>query len=181
MQPATEPSADPAPRKLSVFEIVEIGLQLLREVDDNDGELDEDLARRLDEHMGTLECKAEAYRAVCLALESEAEACDRFAHVYAERAKRKRAHVAKLKARLFEAMQILGVTRAIGPTGGAALQKSPASLELLVPEHEATQHIPAEYLETRTVIRKDAIKAALQGGATLAFARLTQSFHLRFR
>lgn len=181
MLPAEQPSADPAPRRLSVFEIVALGLELLREVDDRDGELDDDLARRLDEHMGTLESKAEAYKAICLTLEEEAEACDRFAHRYATLAKRKRAHVARLKSRLFDAMQALGVTKALGPTGGAALQKSPASVELLVPEHEAGQHIPPEYLETRVHIRKDAIKAALQGGASFAWARLTSSLHLRFR
>lgn len=175
MEAATESA--PAPRKLSVFEIVAIGLELLREVDDADGELDGDLAGRLDGLMSSLESRAEAYKAIALTLEEEADARDRFAHRYATLAKRKRAHVEKLKTRLFDAMQALGVQKAIGPTGGAALQKSPASLELLVPELE----VPAGYVEIKRVVDKARIKAALQGGATLAFAQLKTTLHLRWK
>lgn len=171
----------PVNRTPTMFDVVTVGLQLLNEVEEADGELSDELAAKLDAHLLTIETKAEAYKAFATALTAEAEACDRFATVYAERAKRKRAHVVRLKARLKEAFEALGITSAMGKTGGAALQRNPPGVELLVPEHEAPEKLPPEYIETRVVVRKDAIKAALQAGATFDFARLTQSTHLRFR
>ncbi len=177
---ATE--AAPTPRQAtSLYELVERMRIVLARVDELEGEVDDSTAAEMDALSSSLEERVEVIAAVYRALHEEAEACDRLARPYLDRAKRKRAQADALKLRLHAAMQECGRLKITTDTVTAAIQRNPAGVEILVPEHEAAAKLPAEYLETRTVIRKDAIKAALLGGATLDFARLTTGTHLRLR
>ena len=161
----------------SLFELVEAMRAVLQRIDDAEGVVDEAAGGELDALAASIETKAETYAALYRSLNEEADACMRFAENYRNRAARKAAHADMLKARLFEAMQIMKLRRVVTPTATAAIQASAPALELTVPDHD----VPAEYIETKRVIRKDLIKAALQRGEKLSFARLTRGEHLRFR
>lgn len=189
-----------APR--SLFDIVKAGLDLLAELDEAEGEVTDALGIKLDELAKSITDKAEAYKAVAMALDFEADACDRFAEVYSSRAKRKRENIARLKARLKEALEALGYKKAVGPTGGARIQKNgAAALEVLVPSHElehqqrgdaapealakhlntlAERGIPRELLIVRVELDKAEVKRRLEAEEELPFARLVRGDHLRW-
>lgn len=168
------------PRTLS--EIVEAGLAALADLDDAQGEVTDELGVRLDAMVESIGGKAEAYRAVCLALEFEAAACEDFAQLYIARAKRKRANIDRLKSRLKEALERLGMQKAIGPTGGAAIQRNGApALVVTVPDHELEQRVPSELLRKRVELDKAELKRRLQAGEAFEFAHLEYGTHLRFR
>jgi hypothetical protein len=169
------------PRRRPLFDVIADTLALLAEIDLAEGEVNDQQAARLDALASDLDERAESYAAVHRTLESEAEACERLAQPYLDRAKRKRAQASALKARLKDAMEATGRTKIVTPTATVAIQKNSPSLELLVPEHEAEQHIPAEYLETRVTIRKDVLKGRLLAGETFPFAQLKAGTHLRIR
>lgn len=179
MQPAEQaPTTEQQPPpKRSLFDIVEAYIAVLARVDEADGEVDDMVASELDALTGDMQTKAEACKAVYFMLREEAEACERFVQRYADRAKRKLGQAESIRSRLFNAMLILNLRKVDTATGCAAIQKSTPSLELLVPETQ----VPAEFTETKNVVRKDLITAALKGGRKLEFARLKQSQHLRFR
>lgn len=166
-----------ATRVRTLFEIVKEGLAVLARLDDTNGEVTPSIASDLDALADSLEHKAEAYAAIHKQLLANADASERMADDYRERAKQQRARAELLKARLFDAMQLLGRDKIETPTSTAAIQKSPPSVELLCADNE----VPAEYVEVKRVVRKDEIKAALQAGQQLTFARLKRGVHLRFR
>lgn len=170
-----------ATKPRSLFELVQRMTAVLARIDEAEGEVDAAAGAELDACAESLEERVEAFAAVCRTLKEEAEACARFAAHYTERAKRKTDQAERLKARLQEAMDAAGRTKITTPTATAALQKSPPSLHLFVSEEEAIKIAPAEYVETRKALRKDAIKAALLGGAAFKFARIVRGVHLRFR
>jgi len=166
-----------ATKQLTLSEIVEGMLAIFARIDEAEGEVTDEVAVELDMLAASTEQKVEAYAALYYLLREEADACDRFVQRYTERAKRKRNHAEALRTRLFDAMQITGTKQIKAPTATATIQKSAPALELLVPETE----VPAEYVELRRHIRKDAITAALKNGVALEFARMKSGSHLRFR
>lgn len=181
MQPTEQQGAAEQPRKLSLFELVEQGQQLLAELDDADGELTPELAQRLDALMGSIETKAEVYKALYLSFSGEAEACERLASVYTQRAAQKRRRAESLKTRLFDAMQSLNCKKVGGPTGGARIQANgAASLELALAEEELVKKLPDELVEVRRVLRKDEIKKRLAAGESVPHATLKRGEHLRW-
>jgi hypothetical protein len=177
-----ELDATPALTKPSLFAIVEHGLELLAELDEAEGEVSDELGSALDVLAVDITGRAEAYAAVARMLEAEADACERFVETYDAKAKRKRANVAKLKARLKEALEQLGMRKAVGPTGGAAIQRNGTSaLVITVPEHELEQRVPKELLRKRVEIDREELKRRLQAGETFDFAHLETGTHLRWR
>lgn len=165
----------------SLYELVQRMTAVLDRIDEADGEVDDAAGAELDALAESLEERAEAFAAVCRALNEEAGACDRFARHYQQRSRRKTLQAERLKARLFAAMEACGRSKITTPTATAAIQKSPEALQLDVSEEEAIALAPAELVEVRRELRRDALKAALKEGASFTFARLIQGRHLRFR
>lgn len=172
-----------APRQASsLFELIERYRAALRDIDEAEGEINDEIGAELDALAASLPERAEAIAAVCRALNEEAEACDRLARPYVDRGKRKRAQADAMKARLKLAMEETGQTKIATPTATAALQKNPPSCELTVPEHEIERHVPEQFLERTTRVRMSDVLIALKQGTALPFARLKPpTTHLRFR
>jgi hypothetical protein len=167
---------------LTLNDIIERGLKLLAQLDDAEGEVDDALGKALDENADSLITKAEAYKAVALILEAEADALEHFVEIYAQRAKRKRQNVERLEKRLYEAMITLGIPRAIGLTGGAAIQKnSTPALIVSVPDSELKARVPAELLRERTELDKAEVTRRLKAGERFDFAELKYGNHLRWK
>lgn len=170
-------TADPGPQRApTLFEVVEQLRAVLQKIDDADGEVSDEDAAVLDALNAGLDQKAEAYHVVAVEALAQAEACKRMAAPYLERAKQHANRAERLKSRLFDALQLAGRSSAGGPTGGARLQLSPESVELL----EGAK-VPQDYLVVTAEPALAAIKAALKDGEKLGFARLVQNQHLRWR
>ncbi len=180
--PRYEPQGpEPAPwgsttvvKPTSLYEIVEAMRAVLQRIDDADGEIDEDGAAALDALAVTIEQKAESFVALHRSLYEEAEACERFALNYRDRACRRRAQADALKTRLADAMRLLGLRKIATPTATVTFQQSPPALEL-----DQGADVPDAYVQK--VPNKGLIRAALQAGTALPFARLVRGEHLRFR
>jgi hypothetical protein len=166
----------PKPKR-TLFEIIDQVQEILARAHQAAGELTDADVAELDALDLSIEEKAEAYAAVYRMRREEGEACKRMAKRYEERAVSKTREADSIKRRLYEGMQMLGRQKIETATATAYVQKSPAALEILVPEDQ----IPAQYIELRRHVRKDEIKADLQGGLELPFARLTVGSHLRIR
>lgn len=179
---------DSSPRKPPpLAEIVRVGLDLLAEVDAGEGELTPVLIEHIDRNVTDLNTKAEAYAAFAKVLREEGEACKRLAESFTTKGARKLAYEGDLKARMKLALEALGQTRAIGLTGGAAIQKNggKAALKRLVAEHlldnEPEKHVPAEYLKTTVSVDWEKVRAALDAGTVLTFAQLERGTHLQWK
>lgn len=169
----------PRPSLLSIVEAMQV---ILQRVDESDGEMDDATAAEFDALGLTLDEKAEAIAAVCRMEEEAAEACDRMARPYTDRAKRKRNRVEDLKRRLQDAMDVAGKKKIERPTATIAVQRNgQPSVELTVPDHELEKHAPEDLFESKKVFRKDLLKARLVAGEKFSFAVLRHGSHLRIR
>jgi hypothetical protein len=176
----TTTQTEAAPRKQSLYDIVQQVVSLLEEIDVADGEITPEVGARLDALFASREEKIDAYAAVCRLFIEEAEACKRYATSYTDRAAQKLERVKRLKLRLFDAMQQMQTTRIAGKTATAAIQvNGQASLELTTEEPPADA--PAEYVKVKREWDREAIRAALTEGKELSFATLKRGEHLRFR
>lgn len=163
--------------KHTLFEIIDRVQEIVARAHEAAGEITAEDAAELDALNLSIEEKAEAYAAVWRMRREEAEACERMAERYAERARQKRTQAESVRRRLYEGMIVLDRRKIETPTATAYIQQSPPAVELLVHEDD----VPAQYVEFRRHVRKDAIKQDLQGGAQLTFARLAIDSHLRIR
>lgn len=162
--------------KRSLHDLVEL---MLHALDATDGEITPEVEAQLAELAGSLELKVEGYGAVCAQLEAEAEAIKQLATRYTERARIKTSAASRLKDRLRDEMERLGVKKIPTPTVTAGIQPSAPSVKLLVDE----ALVPDQFFVTTRALSKTALKDALKSGDAdaLAVATLEQSFHLRFR
>ena len=160
----------------TLHDLVEL---LLHAIDRTDGEITPELECELAELTGSLELKVEGYGAVCAQIEAEAEATVQLSKRYAERAQIKLNAARRLKERLRDEMQRLGVKRLPTSTVTATIQPSTPSVRLLVDDGS----VPDQFcVQTRTV-SKSALKDALKANDpdALKVAALDTGFHLRFR
>jgi hypothetical protein len=148
--------------------------ELLAAIDAADGVITPEQEDELDRLGDSLQLRAEAYRAVCAELDAEADACDAIARPYFARAASKRARAGFLKHRLYAALELAGIERAVGPTGGATIKASPRKVELLVPPED----VPAEFIERAPRVLISKIGEELKAGRELAFAKLVRGRHL---
>ena len=163
--------------------LFEIAVRLRAEfdnIDANEGEVSAFCEAMLDELGLALEQKCEAYAAVRRMLMAEADAVDELAAHYTKIANAKRAKIEHLEARVQVALELSGVKRAVGPTGGAVLKENPAHVELLVSEAQ----VPPEWFRVvpeRMELDKKRISAALKAGTKLEFAVLERTVKLDWK
>lgn len=152
---------------------------LLGVLDSTDGEITPEAEAQLAELTGSLELKVEGYGAVCAQLEAEAEATVQLSRRYAERAQIKLNAARRLKERLRDEMQRMGVKRLPTSTVTATIQVSTPSVRLLVDDAD----VPEQFcVQTRTVSKsalRDALKANDPDALLVAALEINQ--HLRFR
>jgi hypothetical protein len=164
------------PHHESLLAIMDRARALLATIEAAEGVITPEQEDELDRLGDSLQERAEAYRAVCAELESEAEACDAMAAPYFARAASKRARAGFLKHRLYAALELAGIERAVGPTGGATIKASPRKVELLVPPED----VPMEFCERTTRVMTAKIGEALKAGRELAFAKFVRGRHLQW-
>lgn len=145
-------------------------------IDAAEGEITPEQEQALDAaHVG-LQLKAEAYAAVARECEAYADASDACAATYRDRSAKLRNHAFDLRRRLQAALELAGLTRVVGPTGGATLRTGAGRVELSC-EPEA---VPDEFCErVRTVSRKR-IAEAIRAGRELPFATLVKDRYLQW-
>ena len=171
----------PEERAQSLFAIVAKMRGVLDLIDEQEGELDDAMGALLDRHAEALSLKAEAYKALCGELMSEAASLEAMADRYLQDAKRKRKHSDKLKQRMFGALEAVGLDKITGPTGGARLQNGDAVVELADDlDEDKIRELRPEYVHVKRTPNLKAIKAALKAGRTLDFAKLVTKRHLRW-
>jgi Siphovirus Gp157 len=161
----------------SLFSLMTQLLTILEVVDEAGGEISADQLEALDGIAESITVKAEVYSAVTHKLDVEAAACDRMAEPYLARAARKRMKSGLLKGRLQAALELAGMTEAIGPTGGARLQTGKPAVKLLVPDDD----VPDRFCERgKRLISRVRIAEAIAAGEDVPFARLEKTPHLRW-
>lgn len=175
MNEAMQTATTVAPRRVTLFELVEEYERIFAEIDDAEGEVTEEVGARLDALAASLDLKAEAYAAIINIRDAQAKATAELAKRYAERAARKAGHVAALKARLKLALEAAGKKKIETPTATVAIQANgQASLEII-------GAVPAEYLKPGEPDNAK-IRAAIAADAkSVAFAKLVKGDHLRVR
>lgn len=149
----------------------------LSETDEN-GELSVGANAELDALNLSAAEKAEAYGIVYHQWTTEACGNKELSAFYDARAKAAKNRAERLKGRLLEEMQRMGVNELRGTALRACLEQSPPSVEVSCPEA-----VPEEFKTTvvETRIEKRKLIEALKSGAQFSFAKLKQSTHLRFR
>jgi hypothetical protein len=177
MASVDETIRDPEKRAKSLFGLMAELQTILDVIDENAGEITPDHLARLDGISDSITLKAEAYSAKTLELDLEATACERMAEPYLARAARKRARSGLLKVRLQSALELAGITEAVGATGGARMQLGNPAIKLLV----ADDDVPDAFCERgKRLISRVRIADAIKAGEDIAFARLERTPHLRW-
>lgn len=171
-EPQTE---QPPAKRVPLFELAIAYRAALDRVDEAEGEVTDETGAMLDDLGLQLEQRCEVLAMVRRMLLAEADACDETGSAYIKLANQKRAKVDRIERRVKETLEHAGVERAIGATGGAALQLGPEAVELDDVE------LPDQYVRVRRSPDMAALRAALKAGATLAYARLVRRVHLRWK
>lgn len=145
---------------------------------DENGELSYDVDRQLDALNLSAAEKAEAYGIVYHQWTTEACGNKELSAFYDQRAKAAKNRAERLKGRLYEEMQRMGVTELRGSALRACVELSPHSVEVTHPD-AVPEQFKTTVVETR--IEKKRLIEALKAGAEFSFAKLVRSTHLRFR
>lgn len=162
-----------------LHEIVDAMLDAFSDaIDPETGEVRPDFETALDALGLALERKVEVYAAINERLRAEGDALRDLSQRYAKKAGARENAAKRLRSRLQQEMERLGMDRVKTQTTTAALQKSAPSVELHVLDAES---IPDEFVmvERKPDLKK--IAETLKAGAALTWASLRQSQHLRFR
>lgn len=161
---------------LSLPQLIDHLMQLLAGVDPATGEVSTRLGEAIDALNLSLERKVEAYAHVAQRLQAEHHAYEQLAEAYRRKAKQREAERAALRARLQTQFERLETRSVKTPSVTAYLQSSPTALELTVLDDA---EVPDEFCDR--VPNMARIRAALDAGRQLSFARLASRQHLRFR
>ena len=141
------------------------------------------LAEALIENREMIGAKVEAYAHVLANLEAERDALKLEADKFIARAKTKGNDIARIRQTLEYAMQALDVKELAGGMFKFTLQKNGGKQPMTVDE---SAPIPDEYWQVETVkhLDKELIRAALEDGEELPFAKLEErgeSLRLKLR
>lgn len=162
--------------KRELLLLVESQHALIGAIDLAEGEITPEQEAELDSVAMGLPLKAEAVALVCATLEAEARVCEDLAEKHLATAARKRGRIALLRHRLFTAMQLAGVDRAIGPSGGARIRSGNPAVHLSC----APEDVPDEFCERRRLVSRVKIGEALKAGRALTFARFERTPYLQW-
>lgn len=162
--------------KKSLYEITSENLQLLGRIWDRGGEIDEELDLELQVNQAELSDKLDKYCNLIELFKSEKrrikeriEDMERIAKVMDNGEKR-------LNAALMDTIQVLGKDELSGSEYKVSRRKSPPRVVLTVDESE----LDKEFLKTKLLVDKSAIKDALKKGREINGAHLEQGESLRF-
>lgn len=163
----------------SLFKIGD-DLMAILDLIEEDGEITDQLSKWFEEIQTGEAEKLDGYVGIIRTLESQEAVAKAEAEQFAAKAKARANKVKFLKERMKEHLERTGRTRVttaagrdirIQPNGGA-----PSMTVDVIP----VEDVPAEYVRTVTEINRDAIKAALQLGVKIPFARFEpKGTHLR--
>lgn len=163
---------------MRLYELAEAYQAVLAEIEESDGVLSEDLEVRLDDIADNLVAKVDACAAMVRTLEAEAAAYKEEADRLTHRRKTAEHAALRLKGYLKVCLEVAGERKVKGSRFTVAIQANPASVELDEQDPEA---IPLQFVRVKKEVDKTAIKAALQAGEELSFARLVQTESVRIR
>jgi hypothetical protein len=149
--------------------------EMLAVIDDAGGEV----TARVDELGLELDDKVQAYRAVMLQLEAEAEAFGSLIHAYTQRCHARANQITALKFRLEQAMQAVGVEKIKTKTCTAYFQESKAVH--IADEAAFVASAEDRFVVVKTTPHKNEIKRALEAGEAVEGAEIKTSRSLRFR
>ena len=149
--------------------------EMIAVIEDAGGEV----TARVDELELEIDDKVQAYRAVMLQLEAEAEAFESLQMTYKNRALARENQITALKFRLEQAMAAVGVDKIKTQTCTAYFQQSKAVH--VANELDFLNAAEDRFVNVRTTLNKDAIKKAIEAGETIEGAELKANRSLRFR
>lgn len=127
--------------------------------------------------------KLDGYCNLIKLLDSEAAVARAEAEEYAKRAQVRENRVKWLKNRMKDYLTATGRTKAQTATGRTvAVQKNGGKLPLAIDAAATPETVPVEYVRVVQSINTEAVRAALEAGQELAFAKLMPAdYHLRIR
>lgn len=152
---------DNLPTKKSIYNIHEDYLRLMDEIEQAEGELSEDLDKRLTINKAELETKSVSYGYVIRQFDAEVEQISKEIERLSKLSAAKTKAQQGLKDRIKDAMLAHGITKIQQNNLTLSFRKS----EQLIIDQGA--HIPIEYISTKEteVVDKAGIKAAVKAGA----------------
>jgi hypothetical protein len=165
-------------RERSLWELRDLVNEAAQLAVDDDGVVSSDWQQILGALNFTVEQKVEACHVVASEEHERAVAYRRLSDKFARLASIAHKREERLKAYVLDCIERMGLTQVKTPTIRACVEKSPPSVELLVPEGS----VPAEFRNDKPSVDLKSIGLALKAGGQLAFAKLvTDRRHLRWR
>lgn len=119
---------------------------------------------------GEFDYKIEGYCKIIKNIESDIEAVDKEAKRLTEKKKVLENRVERLKKTMFDAMKLVGKTKAGGNVLGASIQKNGGKLPIILDEMDYAE-LPEEYRNVKYTPNNETIREALDKGKDLKFAR----------
>ena len=162
----------------SIFNIAEEELRLMAEIEANEGELNDELAARLELNETATELKIESYRNLIKELEGIHESISKEVVRLSMKLEANENLRAKLKGNLLQWMELTGRTKYSTPL--FTLSARPAkSIKITIPEEE----LPAEFQVEKVLKRVDklALKEALKEGRQINGVELVTNYSLQIQ
>lgn len=156
----------------SLFHINQEYLQLAEILEDNGGELTEEIEKQLTINKSELEVKGVNYAYVIKKMLYDAELCDKEIDRLTKLRKSKQGTVDRLKNSILNAMNIYGITKIEGETIKISLRNNASTLSI-----SDEKLIPRKFMVKKVEVLPDkkAIKEALNNGAKVKGVELKES------
>lgn len=163
----------------SLFQIGDDLMAILSLIED-DGEVSDQLSTWFDEIQNGEAEKLDGYIGVIRTLESQEAVAKAEAEQFATKARARANKIKYLKETLKSHLERTGRNRATTKAGRDIRIQANGGAPSLTVDAIPVEDLPAEYVRTVTEINKEAIKAALQAGKEVPFARFEpKGTHLR--
>ncbi len=121
---------------------------------------------------GEFDCKIEGYCKVIKNIEADIDAIDKEAKRLTEKRKVLENRIDRLKKSMFDAMKLVGKTKAGGNILGASIQKNGGKLPVILNlEEQDYSKLPEKYRNVKYTPNNETIREALDKGENLEFAR----------
>ena len=140
--------------------------------EESDEEIQRVISDTLEGVEGELDIKMESYAKVIKNLEVQAVAIKEEEKRLAGRRKTLEKNMDRMKAAMMSCMKTLGKTRAGGELFTVSIAKNGGKAPLIFQEGLTAYDIPEEYRDWTPEFNKESIRAAIEAGEDLGFARL---------
>jgi hypothetical protein len=163
---------------MNLYEIDHEYREILRELYDDEGNVNEQALIKLENNQMTMEKKAIAIASFIKNMEAEREAIDTAKKAMAEREKRFKKRIDELEGYLLSNMERRGINHVSCPYFDIKLKKCPPSVEIV--DESA---LPDEYKRTKIEVLPDKvkIKEEMKVGVLIPGAILKQGLRLEIR